>query len=235
MIMATQGTLPFDPVTKTFKYDSPAGIEAMRLHVEIPVKMGIEREWGDNIAVQNVALKGECAISLTNGSASLFGPPLGYDFELAGAPGINGHPAVGVGSGQGWGLNASSKAHSPNLADAFLRLVCTRQGQFIYDKIYNGVAIPSWKDVLFHDTSRFKPANAKNPAWLLDSKPEVLHLFDTVKYIGEVGYYNKIVDVIVSQSQAIRLGKATATQAARTIQAAAVAQYKQYQSDLSNL
>jgi ABC-type glycerol-3-phosphate transport system substrate-binding protein len=235
MLMATQGTAPFDPATKTFKYDSPAGIEAMRLHAEIPIKMGIEREWGDNIAVQDVALKGECAISLTNGSASLFGPPLGYDFEIAGPPPINGRPAVSLGSGQGWGLNASSKAHSPNLADAFLRLVCTRQGQYIYDKIYNGVAIPAWKDILFHDTSRFKPANAKIAAWLLDNKPQVLHAFDTVKYIGEVGYYNKLVDAIVSQSQAIRLGKSTATQAARTIQAAAVAQYKQYQSDLSNL
>ena len=235
MLMATQGTFPFDAATKTFKYDSPAGIRAMQIHVETPVKMGIEREWGNNIAVQDIALKGEVAISLTNGSASLYGPPLGYDFQLAGAPGIDGHPAVSVGSGQGWGLNASSRAHSPNLADAFLRLVCTRQGQYIYDKIYNGVAIPSWKDILFHDTSRFKPANSTNPGWLLDSKPEVLHLLDSAKYIGEVGYYNKIVDAIVAQSQAVRLGRATATQAAKAIQAAAVAQYKQYQSDLANL
>jgi ABC-type glycerol-3-phosphate transport system substrate-binding protein len=197
--------------------------------------LGIEREWGDNIAVQDVALKGECAISMTNGSASLFGPPLGYDFKIAGAPAVNGHAAVGVGSGQGWGLVESSKAHSPNLADAFLRLVCSRQGQFIYDKIYNGVTGVAWKDILFHDTSRFTPANSTNTGWALDSNPNVVKLFDTVKYIGEVGYYNKIVDAIVAQSQAVRLGRATATQAAQAIQAAAVAQYKQYQSDLSNL
>jgi ABC-type glycerol-3-phosphate transport system substrate-binding protein len=235
MIMATQGTFPFDPATKTFKYDSPAGIEAMRLHVETPVKMGIEREWGDNIAVQDVALKGECAISMTNGSASLFGPPLGYDFSIAGAPAINGHPAVGVGSGQGWGLNASANAHSPNIASAFLRLVATRQGQYIYDKIYGGVAIPAWKDILFNDTTRFKPKNSTNASYVLDSNPDVRKLIDGTKYIGEVGYYNKIVDAIVAQSQAVRLGKATATQAAQAVQAAAVAQYKQYQSDLSNL
>ncbi|MDB5057500.1 MAG: hypothetical protein JWO59_972, partial [Chloroflexi bacterium] len=57
MLMATQGTFPFDSATKTFKYDSPAGIQALKIHVETPVKMGIEREWGDTIAVQNVALK----------------------------------------------------------------------------------------------------------------------------------------------------------------------------------
>jgi ABC-type glycerol-3-phosphate transport system substrate-binding protein len=235
MLMATIGTLPFDPATKTFKYDSPAGIQAMQIHVETPVKMGIEREWGDNIAVQDVALKGECAISLTNGSASLFGPALGYDFEIAGVPPINGHASIGVGSGQGWGLVEAANAHSPNVADAFLRLVCTRQGQYIYDKIYNGVAIPAWKDILFHDQTRFKPANSTNPAWLLDNKPQVRQLLDTVKYIGEVGYYNKIVDALVAQSQAVRLGKATSTQAMQAVQAAAVAQYKQYQNDLSNL
>ncbi len=235
MLMATQGVLPFDSATKTFKYDSPAGIKAMQLHVETPVKMGIEREWGNNIAVQDIALKGECAISLTNASASLYGPPLGYDFALAGAPSIDGHPAVAVGSGQGWGLNASSRAHSSKLADAFLQLVCSRQGQYIYDKIYGGVAIPAWKDIFLHDKSRFKPANSKNPSFVLDSKPQNLQLISNTKYIGEVGYYNKIVDAIVAQSQAVRLGRSTATQAAQAIQAAAVAQYKQYQSDLSNL
>ena len=235
MLMATMGTPPFDAATKTFKYDSPAGIRAMQIHVETPVKMGIEREWGNNIAVQDIALKGEAAITLTNAAASLYGPPLGYGFKVAGAPPIDGRPAVGVGSGQGWGLNASSRAHSPNVADAFLRLVCSRPGQYIYDKIYNGVGNPAWKDILFHDTSRFTPANSTNPLWLLDGQPKVQQLFDSVKYIGEVGYYNKIVDAIVSQCQAVRLGKATAAQGARAIQAAAVAQYKQYQSDLSNL
>ena len=235
MLMTQLGTFPFDAATGTFKYDSPAGIEAMQLHVATPVKMGIEREWGDIIAVENVALKGECAISMTNGSASLFGPPLGYDFEIAGAPAINGHPAVGVGSGQGWGLVEAAKAHSPNLADAFLRLVASRQGQYIYDKIYNGVAIPAWKDILLHDTSRFKPANSTNASWVLDSKVQVRQGFDNVKYIGEVGYYNKLVDAIISQSQAVRLGRLTAKQGAQAIQAAAVAQYRQYKADLANL
>ncbi|HEY8282970.1 MAG TPA: extracellular solute-binding protein [Chloroflexota bacterium] len=235
MIMNQLGTFPFDAATNTFKYDSPAGIQAMQLHVATPVKMGIEREWGDIIAVENVALKGECAISLTNGSASLFGPPLGYDFVIAGAPAINGKVAVGVGSGQGWGINEAASAHSPNLADAFLRLVASRPGQYIYDKIYGGVAIPSWKDILFHDTSRFKPANSSNASWVLDSKPQVLQLLDTVKYIGEVGYYNKLVDACISQSQAVRLGRLTAKQGMQAIQAVAVAQYKQYKSDLANL
>jgi ABC-type glycerol-3-phosphate transport system substrate-binding protein len=235
MIMNQLGTFPFDAATGTFKYDSPAGIEAMQLHVATPVKMGIEREWGDIIAVENVALKGECAISMTNASASLFGPPLGYDFQVVGAPAINGKAAAGVGSGQGWGINEAAGAHSPNLADAFLRLVASRPGQYIYDKIYGGVTIVAWKDILEHDTSRFKPANNKNPAYYLDSKPEIQKSFETVKYIGEVGYYNKLVDACISQSQAVRLGKLTAQQGMQAIQAAAVAQYKQYKSDLANL
>ncbi len=235
MIMNQLGTFPFDSATGTFKYDSPAGIEAMQLHVETPVKMGIEREWGDIIAVENVALKGECAISMTNGSASIFGPALGYDFVIAGAPAINGKPAVGVGSGQGWGINESADAHSPNVADRFLRLVASRPGQYIYDKIYGGVSIVAWKDILFHDKTRFKPANATNASYFLATNPDIQKSFDSVRYIGEVGYYNKLVDACISQSQAVRLGKLTAKQGAQAIQAVAVAQYKQYKSDLANL
>jgi len=233
--MATAGTPPFDEANKTFNYDSPAGVQALQLHVETPVKLGIEREWGDPIAVQDVALKGECAISLTNGSASQFGPALGYDFQVAGAPPVNGHEVVSVGSGQGWGIVESSRAHSPNLADTFLRLVCSRAGQIIYDRIYNGVAGVAWKDILFHDRSRFTPANDTNYAYYLDTKPQVDHLFDTVKFIGEVGYYSKIYDAIFGQCQAVRLGKLTAKQGAQAIQSLAVAQYKQYQDDLANL
>ncbi|MGH2388996.1 MAG: hypothetical protein ACRDIE_12405, partial [Chloroflexota bacterium] len=196
---------------------------------------GIEREWGDIIAVENVALKGECAISMTNGSASIFGPALGYDFVIAGAPAINGKPAVGVGSGQGWGINEAAKAHSPNLADRFLRLVASRPGQYIYDKIYGGVSIVAWKDILFHDKTRFKPANDTNASYFLATNPDIQKSYDSVRYIGEVGYYNKLVDACISQSQAVRLGKLTAKQGAQAIQAVAVAQYKQYKSDLANL
>ncbi len=135
--------------------------------------MGIEREWGDNIAVENVALKGECAISLTNGSASIFGPALGYDFQIAGSPKVNGNTPVAVGSGQGWGLVESAKAHSPNAADAFLRLVCSRTGQLIYDRIYGGVSIVAWKDILDHDTTRFAKPYTTNATYQTVSVPQV--------------------------------------------------------------
>ncbi len=235
MLIETQGTPVFDPATKKFNYNSPAGVEAMKLHVETPVKMGIEREWGDNIAVENVALKGECAISLTNGSASIFGPALGYDFQISGSPKVNGNVPVAVGSGQGWGLVESSKAHSPNAADAFLRLVCSYAGQIIYDRIYGGVAIVAWKPILDHDISRFAKPYSTNATYQVDGIPQVRTMYETCKHIGEVGYYNKIIDAIVSSSQSVRLGKMTAAQGAQAIQTLAEAQYKQYQNDLANL
>jgi hypothetical protein len=97
------------------------------------------------------------------------------------------------------------------------------------------VTIVAWKDILEHDTARFKPKNDTNAAYKLDSNPAIQKSFETVKYIGEVGYYNKLVDACISQSQAVRLGKLTAQQGMQAIQAAAVAQYKQYKSDLANL
>ena len=41
-IMLTEGTKPFDPEHKKFNFNTPAGVEAMYLHVEKPVKLGIE-------------------------------------------------------------------------------------------------------------------------------------------------------------------------------------------------
>jgi ABC-type glycerol-3-phosphate transport system substrate-binding protein len=160
---------------------------------------------------------------------------LGYDFHIAGAPKLNGKQPVAVGSGQGWGLVESAKAHSPNAADAFLRLVCSRPGQLIYDKIYGGVAIVAWKDILENDTTRFSKPVASNATYQVDSIPGVKTMYETCKYIGEVGYYNKIIDAIVSTCQSVRLGKMNATQGAKAIQTLANAQYKQYQNDLANL
>ena len=56
-----------------------------------------------------------------------------------------------------------------------------------------------------------------------------------VKFIGEVGYYSKISNNIISVCQAVRQGKMTSQQAVKQIQAQAQAQYRQYQIDLQNL
>ena len=93
----------------------------------------------------------------------------------------------------------------------------------------------AWKDILDNDTSRFAKPYSTNANEQIDSHAQVKTMYETCKYIGEVGYYNKIVDAIVSSCQSVRLGKLNAKQGAQAIQSLVVAQYKQYQNDLSNL
>jgi ABC-type glycerol-3-phosphate transport system substrate-binding protein len=233
-IMLTLGQLPFDPASKTFHFDSPAGIQAMQLHVETPVKMGIETEWNDTGACVDEALAGKAAVTIGNGTPSLtINAAHGYNYKLAGVPKINGKQPVLSGTGDGWGFVAPVKAPHPNLATAFLRMMGTRAGQFQYDLTYGGVAIVAWTDILLHDTARFSPANNTNVTY--QTRDVWAKVLPGVKYVGELGYYPKVSAAIISACQAVRERKMTSQQAVKQIQALAVAQYKQYEIDLQNL
>ncbi len=162
-MMLTIGQTPFDPATKTFHFNSAAGIEAMQLHVETPVKMGIETEWNDGSACQDEALNGKAAVTLANGTPSLsINAALGYHFEIAGLPKINGKTPIAGGTADSWGLVAPSKAPHPNLALAFERMMATEAAQYQWALIYGG-AFSAWKTIAANDTSQYSPRNDTNP------------------------------------------------------------------------
>jgi len=233
-MMLTLGQQPFDPATKTFHFNSPAGIEAMQLHVERPVKMGIETEWNDLAACQNEALAGKVFFSLANGTPSIsINAALGYDYQMAGLPKIHGKTPVAGGTADGWGFVTPGRAPHPNLATAFLRMMATHPAQYQWSLIYGGTLISAWKDISLNDTSRFAPGNDTNPAY--KNRKQFATILSSVKFIGEVGYYSRISTSIMSVCQGVREGKINSQQAVKQIQAQAEAQYKQYQIDLQNL
>ncbi len=233
-IMLTLGTKPFDPQTKTFHFNSPAGVQAMRYHVEIPVKMGIETEWNDASACVDEALNGKAAVTIGNDVPSTsINASHGYTYQMAGVPKINGKAPVLSGTGDGWGFVMPAKARHPNLATAFLRMMATRAGQFQYDLIYGGLLFPAWTDIMLHDTARFSPRNDTNPAYLV--REQWSKFLPSVQHVGEVGYYPKVSAAIAAACQGVREGKLTAQHAVAQIQAQAEAQYRQYQNDLANL
>jgi ABC-type glycerol-3-phosphate transport system substrate-binding protein len=233
-MMLTIGQTPFDPATKTFHFDSPAGIEAMQLHVETPVKMGIETEWNDLSACQDEALNGKAAVTLANGTPSLsINSALGYHFEMAGVPKIHGKTPIAGGTADGWGFVTPGKAPHPNLATAFLRMMATTKAQYQWALIYGGTVISAWKSIEDNDTSRFAPRNNTNSSYA--NRKQFAAICDNVKFIGEVGYYSKISNNIMALSQSVRQKKINSQEAVKQIQAQAEAQYKQYQIDLQNL
>ncbi len=233
-MMLTIGQTPFDPATKTFHFDSPAGIEAMQLHVETPVKMGIETEWNDLSACQDEALNGKAAVTLANGTPSLsINSALGYHFEMAGVPKIHGKTPIAGGTADGWGFVTPGKAPHPNLATAFLRMMATTKAQYQWALIYGGTVISAWKSIEDNDTSRFAPRNNTNSSYA--NRKQFAAICDNVKFIGEVGYYSKISNNIMAVCQSVRQKKINSQEAVKQIQAQAEAQYKQYQIDLQNL
>lgn len=233
-IMLTLGTTPFDPQTKTFHFNSPAGVQAMQYHVETPVKMGIETEWNDGSACVTEALNGKAAVTIGNDVPSTsINAGHGYTYQMAGVPKINGKTPVLSGTGDGWGFVTPIKPPHTNLATAFLRMMATRAGQLQYDLIYGGILFPAWKDIVLHDTTRFSPRNDSNPAYVVQDRWATF--LQGVKYVGEIGYYPKVSAAIISACQGVREGKLTSQQAVAQIQTQAEAQYKQYQADLANL
>ena len=230
-VLLTLGQLPFDPATKTFHFDSPAGVEAMQLHVETPVKMGITTEL--NTDCSTAALSGKAAVTLANGTPSLsINAALGYHYEMAGTPKINGKTPVAGGTADGWGFVTPGKAPHPNLATAFLRMMATEAAQYQWALIYGG-SLSAWKNIAVNDTSQYSPRNDTNPTYKL--RKQFSTILGSVKFIGQVGYLSKVSDAIIAASQSVRQGKMNSQAAAKRIQSLAEAQYKQYQIDLQNL
>jgi hypothetical protein len=236
--MLTMGVTPFDGTKEQFNFNTPAGIQAMKYHVEIPVSLGIEREWNVGDAVISQALNGNVAVTMANGDVAIEGNDLyGLHYVITGMPKIDGKIPQSFGEGQGWGIVGPIKPQHPNLQIAFLRMMATAAGQYQYDLTYGGVDVVAWKDFLLHDTSRFHPANKTNNEWVV-SVTDAQWLQSTLlncHYIGRAGYTDRIDAAVFTGCQAVREKKMTAEQAMAHIQDVCTAQYKQYKIDLANL
>lgn len=234
-MMYTMGVAPFDEEKEKFNFNTSAGIRAMKLHAETPVKMGIEKEWNNGSAVIDEALNGNVAVTMGNGTPIIFGKKYGYDYEGAGMPKIDGKIPQSFGEGQGWGIVGPIKPQHPNLQLAFLQMMDTHAGQYAYDLAYGGVTVVAWKDILLHDTSRFVPHNSSNGPFVISQKSWYRGALEHCHYIGRAGYIDRVDAAINAACQAVRLGKMNSAQAMAKVQQQCEAQYKQYKIDLQNL
>jgi len=234
-MMNTMGTPPFDAAHERFNWNTPVGIRAMQYHAEMPVKMGIEKEWNNGQAVIDEMLNGNVALSKANADSIRLGPGYGYNIQAAGVPYIDGHKPVTIGTGVGWGMVGPIRSQHPNLQLAYLQMAATYEGQYTFDLIYNGIPVPAWKSILLHDKSRFKPPFNKDSFYSLATQPWFIDSLANCRYIGRIGYTNRVTDAVVAACQAVRLKKMSAAQAMALVQTRSEAQYKQYKADLANL
>ncbi|MHB0857217.1 MAG: extracellular solute-binding protein [Anaerolineae bacterium] len=229
-LLADEGSDWFDINTDKFMFNTEAGIAAMQMHAETPVKMGIETELDQNHV--DAALAGKVALAKSNISVS--GSPgreLGYNYMLAGTPKINGKLPMVTGEG-GWGYIMPREAKNPDLSIAFLQMMCTTPGQVEFSRIYGGSQSPSWAPLVgvfdhFADPTSGAPTT-KNA--LLNQQ----YLLPQISYFGLGHRYGGLNDAWAMGTE-VRSGNMTAAEAMAEWQSRAEALYKQYKEDLANL
>lgn len=229
-IVRSLGVEWWDVNNKKFNVDSDAGVQAMELLVEKPVKLGIETQFEQSSS--EAALQGKVAIVRGNTGPSLQGKDLGYHYEMSGAPKVNGKDPLFIGEA-GWGFSAPKTAKNPDVAVAFLQMMATPEGQREYSKIYGGL-ISSSKSLAskfdwFKDPSPDSP-NVKAAKVMVEAL-----LPNTVYYGEQFGYASQVDEACAAECAEVRQGKKTAAQGIKDLQARLEAQYKQYQDDLKKL
>ena len=230
-LLSKDGVDWWDNNAKKFNINSEAGVKAMELFAETPVKMGIETEL-DQTQI-DAALAGKVALARGNGTPAVQGRDLGYNFFLTGAPKINGSDAPFFVGEAGWGFAAPKNSTHPDISKGFLKMMCTEEGQRGYSAIYGGI-IPAWKGLVgkfdfFADPSEDSPN-------VMAAKLVQDYLLPQTQYYGEGFGYPSEVDGIGGEiCSLVRQGKLTAAEAAQQYQERAEAQYNQYLEDVKKV
>lgn len=226
-ILRSLGQKWWDNDAKKFNINSDEGIEAMRLFVVEPVKRGIETELDQSHV--DAALAGKVAIARGNGTPAVQGNELGFHYELAGVPRVKpGEDPLFVGEG-GWGFAAPAKPKNPGISLAFLKMMCSEEGQLAYAKIYSGLLGYAWAGFK-ETTSRFADPSAENPN--VKASTFYTALLEQTEYYGEgFGYIAEIEKAGSEVCSEVRQGKLDAAGGVQKWQERCEAQYQQFLKD----
>jgi ABC-type glycerol-3-phosphate transport system substrate-binding protein len=228
-LLSKEGTDWWDNRAKKFNIDTEAGVEAMKLLAETPVKMGIETELDEVQA--GAIMSGKVAIARGCGPDLREAKKLGFTFGLAGAPKIR-PPELPLFVGEGgWGFIVPKTAKNLDVAVEFLKVACTLEGQREFAKIYGGLMVPAWK-ALHGKFDHFEDPSPDNPI-VAAAKVMQQYLTPQTRYYGE-GYGNSDVintatDEICSE---VRQGRLTAAEGAKQLQKRFEAHYNDLRKDL---
>jgi ABC-type glycerol-3-phosphate transport system substrate-binding protein len=156
---------------------------------------------------------------------------LGYHYLVLGAPRVRkGQDPVYTGEGA-WAISAPAKTRNPDLAVAFLRMMCTEQAHREWCKIYHGQSTTAWKPM----AGTFDHFEIRDPN---DWNVRCAKVFQTqisprTRYYGqEYGYDSELETAVAAACSEVRTGKKDSAQACKDIQVAAEKQHKQWQDDL---
>ena len=182
-LLADEGTDWYDEGKDQFNIDTEAGVLAMQMHVETPVKMGIETELDVNQV--DALLAGKAALGRGNlGPSTAQGRELGYNYMVAGCPKINGKLPLFAGEG-GWGFIAAREAKNLDISVEFLKMMCTTPGQVAFSRIYGGSVSPAWAG-LANVFDHYADPTSGSPT-VLNGRLNQVYLAPQTTYFG-IGY-----------------------------------------------
>ena len=227
-LLKPEGVDWWDNTNKKFNINTDAGIKAMELYAETPVKMGIETELDQNQI--DAALAGKVALARGNGTPAVQGRELGYNYFLTGVPKILGSDPPYLVGEAGWGFVAPRESKNPETSIKFLQMMASEEGQIGYAKIYGGI-ISAWKGLVGNFSYFADPA--EDSPNVMAAKLSQDHLLAQTQYYGENFGYPGEVDTIGGEiTSLVRQGKLTAAEAVAQYQERAEAQYNQYLEDV---
>lgn len=229
-LVAKDNTDWWDNNTKKFNINSEAGIKAMQLLVETPVKLGIEAELDQNQV--DAAMAGKVALARGNGSPAVQGRELGYNYFLTGVPKLIGSELPLLVGEAGWGFVAPRNSRNPDISEGFLRMMVTEEGQRGFSAIYGGI-IPAWKG-LIGKYDFFKDSSPDSPN-VMAAKLIGENLLPLTRYYGEgFGFPSKVDQIGGEVCSLVRQGKLTAAEGCKQYQERCEEQFKEFETEMKD-
>ncbi|MHB1293834.1 MAG: extracellular solute-binding protein [Anaerolineae bacterium] len=230
-LLAERNTNWWDPEKQQFNIDTEEGVEAMRLHAETPVKMGIETLLDMSQADAGVQGKVAIARGVCPHPFADINVKEGFNWRSVAQP----RPRAGVDPlfvGEGcWGMTSPAEVPHPDLAISFLQMMCTEEAQREWAKIYGGEVTVAWKGL----AGKFDHFADSSPTSIGVSMAKLFteHISPRTQFLGfGWGYEAEVTNAATEVCSQVRSASMTAEEACRTLQERCESQYKQYLEDV---
>jgi len=210
----------YDPANETFNIDNEAGLKALQLLVETPVKMGIETQLDVNHV--DACMSGRVAIGVGNGTPAILGWQQGYLYSMAVRPPILPNTPIKVLSSGGWGFVAPKQSNNQDISVAFLRTLDTTEGHKTWEQIYGGKRGPwrALKGVFDHFEGKDKDPLKEGRGYQMAVWTDHCGVWELSEFYGEgSGFWGDFTGAVSPVLADVRQKKVDTAEALKTMQA----------------
>jgi ABC-type glycerol-3-phosphate transport system substrate-binding protein len=207
-----------------FNFDTEEGVKALQLLVETPVKMGIESQM-DKTGM-DAGLAGQVALVRANFAPALKeAKELGINYDVVATPKVLPPEPALYADNCSWSFAGMAQAKNPDISVEFLKMMCTKDGQVGYNKIYGGNLCPAFIP-LHHVYDHFDDPSPTG-AYVKVHELYVSQVFPRMTVINFPDY-GGLQDKTSAVFADVRQGKITAQEGAKTMQKGAEEAWKEF-------